>query len=358
MRRELRSADGGPLRRRAARRVLDRLAVVHEPAEVALRQPQAAQLVERLHVRECLGEEHAVDAARGRAREDVHHEARAHVAVQLRVELRAQRIGAAHAPAQFAVHGVERREPELGNQRGARRAAQRLGRRRRAHEVQQLLRDAVDVDGERNAAVEHDGEPHLAVGVDEPRVGERDRLGLATADPPSGWVRARASRARGVGPRVFAGRRRTWDYGGADDCIAPGRGPAESFSVRLPADRAERTHAAGGSPASRFRGFPLRPEPRGPAPCPPGTGRPHARGGGPRCDRRGRERARRLRQPAQHRLQDAAVAVVVHVHRRVEARDRLELEHRAVLALRAHRHLHGAARAGRSGRGCRTSRGR
>ena len=46
----------------------------------------------------------------------------------------------------------------------------------------------------------------------------------------------------------------------------------------------------------------------------------------------------RLRQPAQNGLQDATVAVVVHVHRRIQPGDGRELHHRTVLALRPHLH--------------------
>jgi hypothetical protein len=43
-------------------------------------------------------------------------------------------------------------------------AAPRMGRRRRLHEVQQLLGDPVDVDGQRDAAVHDHGEADLALG--------------------------------------------------------------------------------------------------------------------------------------------------------------------------------------------------
>src|SRR5260221_1036817 len=49
-----------------------------------------------------------------------------------------------------------------------------------------------------------------------------------------------------------------------------------------------------------------------------------------------RPRTSALRQLAQDRLENAAVPVVVHIHRGVEPRDRGELEHGAVLAPRPH----------------------
>ena len=115
-----------------------------ELGDVAALDPDVAQLVLGPIVRERLRQVDAVDAARGRAGDDIDDHARAH----------AMLVALAHEAEQFPIHALGRRVVV--------RTESLILERRRLHQAVQLLGRAVHVDGERDAAVQHDGEPDLA----------------------------------------------------------------------------------------------------------------------------------------------------------------------------------------------------
>ena len=115
-----------------------------ELGDVAALDPDVAQLLLGPVVRQRLCQIDAVDAARGRAGDDIDHHARAH----------AMLVVLLYEAEQPPIHALRRRVVV--------RTESSVLERRRLHQAMQLLGHAVHVDGERDAAVQHDGEPDFA----------------------------------------------------------------------------------------------------------------------------------------------------------------------------------------------------
>jgi len=141
------------------------LAIVDQDRDITFLFPQLLEALERLIVNQRLGEVHRVDAARGRARQDVYNEPRSNGVVGLYL-CRISYLGRSGEDLpQLTIH--EPRAAEiLESQRGLLLAVVGLLHSRRAHQLEELLGHPIHVDGERYTAVHHDRETHLLREVD------------------------------------------------------------------------------------------------------------------------------------------------------------------------------------------------
>ncbi len=136
--------------------------------DVAVVEPEIAQAVCRQIVAQGTRQHRAVDAARGRAGNDIDDDAQIDDAADLAQQLEVDRLGVVLGAATW--DGIEKRGTGTG--RTIRDVVQRRGG---AHELQDLLADAMHVDGERNAAKADESNAELFFSHRRPLAAERGR---------------------------------------------------------------------------------------------------------------------------------------------------------------------------------------